>query len=338
MLSKLASLILSSIFIFTLLSSTIIVGSGSFFVQEILAQSSQSSSQSLYSVRILPPSTVTIQEKDSADTQQGIKFTVQVARENKKGQFSAMLSTFSDTPALNVLRSFTPSFIVNMEEGQSIKNATLTIAKARADSLTQGTFKFQVKAVNTRTNDIVEGTRNTPQALSNTGTIVVVAQQAEKSQSLSTNGLPSGQVQQPSENQDGSVPKQQQGQQTDQQPQQQPPNHPPIAKAGLNQQVNEGDNVILDASTSTDPDTSTQSQDQAQVLSYIWEQLGMNTKSLDIIQPSLNSPKARFIAPQVDEDTTFTIKLTVRDGKGGQASDSVNILVQNLVTQKQEQE
>ena len=217
MLNKLASLILSSIFIYTLLSSTVIVGSGPFFVQELLAQNSQSTSQSLYTVRILPPSTVTIQDKDGADTQQGIKFTVQVARENKKGQFSAMLSTFSDTPALNVLRSFSPSFIINMEEGQSVKNATLTIAKARADSLTQGTFEFQVKAVNTRTNDIVEGIRSPPQALSNTGTIVVVAQQAEKSQSLSTNGPASGKDQQPSQNQDGSVSQQQQGQQTDQQ-------------------------------------------------------------------------------------------------------------------------
>ena len=72
------------------------------------------------------------------------------------------------------------------------------------------------------------------------------------------------------------------------------------------------------------------------MLSYIWEQSGTGTKSLDIIQPSPNSPKARFTAPQVDEDTTFTFKLTVRDGKGGQASDSVNILVKNLVTQKQE--
>ena len=132
MLDKRLSLFLSSIFIFTLLSSTVIAGFTPFFINEILAQSSQSSSQSLYSVRILPPSTVTIQEEDSADTQQGIKFTVQVARENRKGQFSAMLSTFSDTPALNVLRSFTPSFIINMEEGQSVKNATLTIAKARA--------------------------------------------------------------------------------------------------------------------------------------------------------------------------------------------------------------
>ena len=188
MLNKLASYILSSIFIFTLLSSTVIVGSGSFFVQELLAQNSQSTSQTLYSVRILPPSTVTIQENDAADTQQGIKFTVQVARENKKGQFSAMLSTFSDTPALNVLRSFTPSYIINMEEGQSVKNATLTIAKARADSLTQGTYNFQVKAVNTRTNEIVEGIRNVPQALSNTATLVVIDQKTETSQSLSTNG------------------------------------------------------------------------------------------------------------------------------------------------------
>ena len=130
--------------------------------------------------------------------------------------------------------------------------------------------------------------------------------------------------------------RQQQGQQTDQQSQQQPPNHPPIAKAGLNQQVNEGDNVILDAGTSTDPDISTQAG--SQVLSYIWEQSGTGYTSLDIIQPSPNSPKARFTAPQVDEDTTFTFKLTVRDGKGGQASDSVNILVKNRVTQKQEQE
>ena len=298
MLNKQISLFLSSIFIFTLLSSTVIAGSRSFFINEILAQSSQSTSQTSYSVRILSPSTVTIQEKDSADTQQGIKFTVQVARENKKGQFSAILSTFSDTPALNVLRSFTPSFIINMEEGQSVKNTTLTIAKSRADSLTQGTFKFQVKAVNTRTNDIVEGIRSPPQALSNTGTIIVVAQQAEK---LSANGQSAGKDQQPSQNQDGSISQQEQ---TEQQKKQQTQNRPPIAKAGLNQQVNEGDSVILDASTSIDPDTS------SQVLSYLWEQLGTNTKSLDIIQPSPNSPKAKFTAPQVDKDTTFSIKLT----------------------------
>ena len=168
MLNKRVSLLLSSFFIFTLLSSTIIVGASPFIIQEALAQTSQSAAQTLYSVRILPPSTVTVQEKNSED----IKFTVQVTRENDKGQFSAMLSTISDTPALNVLRSFSPSFIINMEEGQTAKNATLAIAKPRADSLTQGTFKFQVKAVNTRPNDIAEGIKSPPPALSNPATVV----------------------------------------------------------------------------------------------------------------------------------------------------------------------
>ena len=329
MLNKRVSLLLSSFFIFTLLSSTIIVGASPFLVQEALAPTSQSAGQTLYSVRILPPSTVTVQEKNSVDTQD-IKFTVQVTRENEKGQFSAMLSTISDTPALNVLRSFSPSFIINMEEGQTAKNATITIAKPRADSLTQGTFKFQVKAVNTRPNDIADGTRSPTSALSNTA-IVVVTQQTEKSQSLSTTTTEpsSGNDQRTAQNQDGSVPQQDQQQQQ----QQQSPNHPPIAKAGLNQQVNEGEVVILDASTSTDLDISS----QAQRLSYVWEQSSTSSSSFDIIQPSSDSPKAKFKAPQVNQDTTFTIKLTIQDGNGGQASDSVNILVKNLVTQKQEQ-
>jgi hypothetical protein len=131
-----------------------------------------------------------------------------------------MLSTFSDTPALNVLRSFTPSFMINMEEGQSVKNTTLTIAKARTDSLIQGTFEFQVKAVNTRVNDIVEGG---PQALSNTGKIVVIARLDEKSQSLSTNGQAAGKDQQSSQNQGGFI---SQPQLTEQQKKKQTLNHP----------------------------------------------------------------------------------------------------------------
>ncbi|HEY1247692.1 MAG TPA: Ig-like domain-containing protein, partial [Nitrososphaera sp.] len=298
-------------------------------IQGILAQNpdARSSQETVYSVRILPPATNTIKEKESKDQQ--IDYTVQITRENKKGQFVATLSTVSDTPALNLLRSFTPSFTVNMEEGVTALNTTLTIPGPRADSLTPGNYKFQVQAVNLRSNDLTSNQIRTPvQALSNIAILQVVDDKLNSELASSQSKVQASQT--PAAGSPSAAADQQQQEQQQQiapgQQQQPPkPNHPPIARAGPNHQVNEGDIVILDASTSSDAD-------RGQTLSYLWEQASPKIPSLKIEQPSANSPKAKFTAPQIkegDDPLRFTVKLTVQDGNGGQASDTLSVAVMN---------
>ncbi len=319
MFSKHLAIILSTIFIFALLSSTVIAGASIFFINEILAQTLDTA----YSVRILPPTKVTVKDKENSAEE--IRYIVQVARQNTKGQFLATLSTVSDTPALNMLRFFAPSFTINMEEGQSVKNSTLTIPNPRADSLTPGSYKFQVQANNLRTNPNTMKQESVT-AMSNTAVLNVIDQDPGQQSRASSDASSQSQL----KSQQAAIgDKQTQGQQQQQQSNQEPqkPNHPPVAKAGRNQQVNEGSNVILDGSASTD-------QDQGQTLLYSWTLSSkQQQQSIQIEQPSPASPKAKFTAPTVIKDTPLTITLTVRDTSGGESSDTVNVLVRNILPQ-----
>src|SRR4029079_17785752 len=89
----------------------------------------------------------------SSNGQTLASYTVQVIRQNKAGQFSVMLSTVSDTGILNGLKTFNPAPLVNFEQGQTVKNSTLTIASRSVAigeggrQLNPGAYKFQVKAV-----------------------------------------------------------------------------------------------------------------------------------------------------------------------------------------------
>ncbi len=93
-----------------------------------------------------------------------------------------------------------------------------------------------------------------------------------------------------------------------------PTNNPPTANAGPDQKVTPGAGVTL-AGSGTDPN--------GDVLTYSWSQVSGPAVSLS--NPS--SRTTSFTAPSVTADTTLSFRLTVNDGRGGVASDTVNVLV-----------
>jgi hypothetical protein len=96
-------------------------------------------------------------------------------------------------------------------------------------------------------------------------------------------------------------------------------NQPPTAAAGEDQTVNEGDNVELSGSASTDPDGDT--------LTYSWTQ----TAGTQVTLSGEDTASPSFTAPEVDEDgDTLTFELTVDDGKGQTATDSVDIVIRDV--------
>ena len=91
------------------------------------------------------------------------------------------------------------------------------------------------------------------------------------------------------------------------------PTEAPIANAGDNQQVYEGTEVTLDASSSHD--------DEGYDISYTWTAPeGVTLSAADVAQPT-------FTAPEVTEDTELEFIVTVDNGGlSTQASVSVNVL------------
>jgi hypothetical protein len=94
------------------------------------------------------------------------------------------------------------------------------------------------------------------------------------------------------------------------------PNNPPTVDAGADQDVYEGQLVQLHA-TGSDPDSDP--------LAYAWTQLAGLTVSLS----GANAADASFTAPAVATvaQASMTFRVTVNDGKGGTANDSVNVRV-----------
>lgn len=96
-------------------------------------------------------------------------------------------------------------------------------------------------------------------------------------------------------------------------------NNPPVASAGLDQTVNEQAAVMLNAGASADPDTD--------ALAYSWAQVGGTPVTLigvDTLTPSFVAP---FVPPG---GAALTFQVTVSDGNGGTASDTVTVNVQNV--------
>ena len=178
----------------------------------------------LFSIRLLPPAVANIDEGKTAS------YKVQVARGNEAGQFSVALSTASGTAALDKLRTFSPSYIMNFEEGERIKNATLIVQTAR--SLDPGTYKFQIKAAAASPTAIDQGATGT-------ATLIISDSNSKKVQSQSEQ---TGNVR----NDNNNNQKQAQDQTS---PVVEPektnitPNHAPVAKAGQDKIVKAGARV-----------------------------------------------------------------------------------------------
>ena len=94
-----------------------------------------------------------------------------------------------------------------------------------------------------------------------------------------------------------------------------PTNNPPVAKAmGPSSPVKPGDTVVLDGSSSSDPDNG------PQPLTYEWTQTsGSPTVSL---QPDNKAVKPSFTAPTVNTATILKFQLVVSDGKDSSATPS----------------
>src|SRR5215210_7354531 len=97
-------------------------------------------------------------------------------------------------------------------------------------------------------------------------------------------------------------------------------NQAPTANAGSDQSVSEGQVVHLDGSASTDPDSDT--------LTYAWTQTAGTSATLS----GATSKTPSFTAPDVGANgDTLTFELTVNDGNGHTATDTVDIGVQNVI-------
>jgi hypothetical protein len=94
------------------------------------------------------------------------------------------------------------------------------------------------------------------------------------------------------------------------------PNQPPTVNAGADQDVYEGQLVQLHA-TASDPDSDP--------LTYGWTQTAGPTVTLN----GADAADASFAAPAVSTvpQASMTFQVTVNDGKGGSANDSVNVRV-----------
>tara|TARA_B100001123_G_C15340620_1_gene1034697 strand:- start:18 stop:7340 length:7323 start_codon:yes stop_codon:yes gene_type:complete len=92
-------------------------------------------------------------------------------------------------------------------------------------------------------------------------------------------------------------------------------NQPPVAVAGSDGSLLEGLDVLLDGSSSSDPD--------GQSVFYQW----VTPEGVSFSEP--NGAQPRFLAPQVDSDTTFSILLVISDGDLSSQPDTVNMTVLN---------
>lgn len=92
----------------------------------------------------------------------------------------------------------------------------------------------------------------------------------------------------------------------------------PIAVAGIDKTVDAGSLVMLDGTSSRDPDNNDR------ITSYNWQQIS-GSPQIELDNPDSATP--RFTAPDVTSITRFVFRLTVTDQKGQSANDNVEITV-----------
>jgi hypothetical protein len=94
-------------------------------------------------------------------------------------------------------------------------------------------------------------------------------------------------------------------------------NQPPVAVVHVdNQEVKEGDEIVLDGKESSDPN--------GDALTYSWKQTRGFLDGVEIIDPT--EPIAHFKVPDdLLKDTTFEFKLAVKDNYGGVSTKTISI-------------
>ncbi|MCH8931010.1 MAG: choice-of-anchor B family protein, partial [Proteobacteria bacterium] len=97
-------------------------------------------------------------------------------------------------------------------------------------------------------------------------------------------------------------------------------NSAPSANAGFSQTVPEGTTVVLDGSSSSDPDGDT--------ITFAWVQ----TIGPSVTLSNPDSAISSFVAPQVSAGVTLNFQLTVTDSFGGTSSSLTAVTVTNTVT------
>ncbi|MCG3136287.1 MAG: hypothetical protein HJJLKODD_00113 [Phycisphaerae bacterium] len=102
------------------------------------------------------------------------------------------------------------------------------------------------------------------------------------------------------------------------------PNQPPTAQAGDDLQVTEGELVILDGTTSSDPEGGE--------LQYHWQQSAGTTVELD----DTTTAQCSFDAPEISQPEQLRFLLVVIDAKSATSSDEVVIQVVPLVSEDQD--
>ncbi|OQB07371.1 MAG: Chitinase A precursor [Parcubacteria group bacterium ADurb.Bin216] len=97
-------------------------------------------------------------------------------------------------------------------------------------------------------------------------------------------------------------------------------NNVPVVKTAGNKEVKPGQSIIIYGNTASDPDGDS--------LTYSWNCNGGTMANRNTLNPTFTAPNNGY------SSQTYTCTLTVNDGKGGYASDSLSILVRPNITTK----